>query len=86
MNSKKNHDDLNLDDLGALLGEAGCLPPVEISIDDLPECPVCSGQMKKIVYGFPTRGPLPEEDWVPGGCVVMMGNPKFRCVGCGTDF
>jgi len=86
MKSREEDDNIDIDDIIALLNGKASRNSAEALDDVLPRCPLCSRPTKAIVYGFPTRGPLPEENWVPGGCVIMNGNPNFRCSKCGFSF
>lgn len=45
-------------------------------------CKECGTEMKRIVYGFPSRMPDEEDDYVLGGCVIMPGAPRYSCPKC----
>jgi len=48
-------------------------------------CKKCGSEMKRIVYGFPSRMPDEDDDYVLGGCVIMPGAPQFSCPKCAKD-
>jgi hypothetical protein len=48
-------------------------------------CKKCGSEMKRVVYGFPSRMPDEDDDYVLGGCVIMPGAPQFSCPKCAKD-
>ena len=48
-------------------------------------CKKCGSEMKRILYGFPSRMPDEDDDYVLGGCVIMPGAPQFSCPKCAKD-
>jgi hypothetical protein len=48
-------------------------------------CTKCGSEMKRILYGFPSRMPDEDDDYVLGGCVILPGAPQFSCPKCAKD-
>jgi len=48
-------------------------------------CKKCGSAMKRVVYGFPSRMPDEDDDYVLGGCVILPGAPQFSCLNCAKD-
>ena len=67
------------DELGALVGEDG-----EIVVNALlPKCPICFHQLKRIIYGMPSRDTLENQDNIYiGGCIVYGDDPDLGCKNC----
>jgi hypothetical protein len=47
-------------------------------------CPRCSSQsgLREILYGF-LDGPVDEEKYSIGGCVITDDDPTLKCIECG---
>jgi len=67
------------DDLGAVVGEDG-----QIVVNALlPKCPICFHQLKRIIYGMPSRDTLEnQENIYIGGCIVYGDDPDLGCKNC----
>lgn len=65
--------------LDAVVGEDG-----EIVVNALlPKCPVCFHQLKRVVYGMPTRDTFEnQENIYIGGCIVFGDDPDLGCKNC----
>jgi hypothetical protein len=70
-------------DLLAALGKVPPRPPA--TADEHPDCPTCGKRMKSIMYGFPSRMPTEDDDYVLGGCTIFPGMPSFTCTTCAND-
>ena len=66
-------------ELGAVVGKNG-----EIVVEALlPPCPICFHQLKRIIYGFPSRDTLEnQENIYIGGCIVSEHDPDLGCKNC----
>ncbi len=67
------------DDLDAVVSEDG-----EIVVNALlPKCPICFHQLKRIIYGFPSRDTLEnQENIYIGGCIISEYDPDLGCKNC----
>jgi O-acetyl-ADP-ribose deacetylase (regulator of RNase III) len=66
-------------ELGATTSDGGL---VEVS-QLLPKCPMCFHPLKRIIYGFPSRGTLEnQENIFIGGCTIMGDDPDLGCKNC----
>ena len=67
------------DDLDAVVSEDG-----EIVVNALlPQCPICFHQLKRIIYGFPSRDTLEnQENIYIGGCIISGDDPDLGCKNC----
>lgn len=67
------------DDLSAVVGEDG-----QIVVNALlPNCPICFHQLKRIIYGMPSRDTFENQDNIYiGGCIVYGDDPDLGCKNC----
>ena len=67
------------DDLDAVVSEDG-----EIVVNALlPKCPICFHQLKRIIYGMPSRDTFEnQENIYIGGCIVYGDDPDLGCKNC----
>jgi hypothetical protein len=67
------------DDLDAVVSEDG-----EIVVNALlPKCPICFHQLKRIIYGMPSRDTFEnQENIYIGGCIVSEYDPDLGCKNC----
>ncbi len=67
------------DDLDAVVSENG-----EIVVNALlPKCPICFHQLKRIIYGMPSRDTFEnQENIYIGGCIVYGDDPDLGCKNC----
>ena len=66
-------------ELGATISDGGM---VEVS-QLLPKCPMCFHPLKRIIYGFPSRDTLEnQENIFIGGCTIMGDDPDLGCKNC----
>lgn len=67
------------DELDAVVSEEG-----EIVVNALlPKCPICFHQLKRIIYGMPSRDTLEhQENIYIGGCIVFGDDPDLGCKNC----
>ncbi len=67
------------DDLDAVVSEDG-----EIVVNALlPKCPICFHQLKRIIYGMPSRDTFEnQENLYIGGCIVSEYDPDLGCKNC----
>ena len=67
------------DELDAVVGEDG-----EIVVNALlPKCTICFHQLKRIIYGMPSRDTFEnQENIYIGGCIVYGDDPDLGCKNC----
>lgn len=67
------------DDLDAVVSEDG-----EIVVSALlPKCPICFHQLKRIIYGMPSRDTFEnQENIYIGGCIISDYDPDLGCKNC----
>jgi O-acetyl-ADP-ribose deacetylase (regulator of RNase III) len=67
------------DDLDAVVSEYG-----EIVVNALlPKCPICFDQLKRIIYGMPSRDTFEDQENIYiGGCIVYGDDPDLGCKNC----
>ena len=67
------------DDLDAVVSKEG-----EIVVNALlPKCPICFHQLKRIIYGMPSRDTFEnQENIYIGGCIVYGDDPDLGCKNC----
>lgn len=51
-------------------------------IDFTPRCEDCGAQMKRIIYGLPSRELFENPNFIIGGCLMSEENPRWACVAC----
>ena len=79
-----SQEDLNLfeaaaKELGAEKSDDGLIELTNL----LPKCPMCFHQLKRIIYGFPSRDTLENQDNIfIGGCTIMGDDPDLGCKNC----
>ncbi len=67
------------DDLDAAVCEDGAILVNAL----LPKCPICFHQLKRIIYGMPTRDTFEnQENIYIGGCIVYGDDPDLGCKNC----
>lgn len=67
------------EDLNAVVSDHG-----EVVVNALlPKCPICFHQLKRIIYGMPSRDTLEnQENIYIGGCIVYGDDPDLGCKNC----
>ena len=67
------------DELDAVVSDDG-----EIVVNALlPKCPICFHQLKRIIYGMPSRDTFEnQENIYIGGCIVYGDDPDLGCKNC----
>ena len=67
------------EDLNAVVSDDG-----EVVVNALlPKCPICFHQLKRIIYGMPSRDTFEnQENIYIGGCIVYGDDPDLGCKNC----